>query len=217
MAVEKYKLGQKITVTRVNDHKDEHFYSTIQNVTNGEIYIDIPYQGDTPLVLTHHEQINVKYVSQNGAFTFTASFLGVHKETEVLNFYRIGAPAEQDIKKIQLREFVRVPMMLDVEYYLQGDETKYKGTTVDLSAGGMRLASKNELQKNQVLDLYFTINKKNRVTDISLKGQVVRCELIDQQMNLYHAGLKFLNITRWLEETLVSFVFEKQIDQLRKR
>jgi c-di-GMP-binding flagellar brake protein YcgR len=217
MAIEKYKIGQKISLTRKNDNNGDSYYSTIQNITDNEIYIDIPYLGKNPLVLMHYEKIDVKYITKSAAFAFTASCLGVHKETETLQFYKLSAPTDNEIKKIQMREFVRVPMMLDVEYYLPDSEEKHKGTTVDLSGGGMKLATKNKLAEKQVIDLYFKIYKKRLVIDMEIKAQVVRSELVDQQLNTYHSGLKFLNLTRTMEDTIVSFVFEKQMQQLRRR
>jgi c-di-GMP-binding flagellar brake protein YcgR len=214
--LETLEIGKKIAVRKKLDG-NKNFSATIQNLEQHAIYITQPYNGENPLILMRNEQVEVKYVTENGAFVFSSAYLGMHQETEVLRLYKISVPADKDVKKVQLRNFVRVPLMIDVEYLLPDSEEVHKGTAVDLSAGGMRLATKNKLSINQTVNLYFKITKRKKPYDIRLRARVVRTELIDQQINLYHSGLQFLDVNRGFEDSLVCFVFEKQMEQLRKR
>lgn len=214
--METLEIGKKIAVSRKMDG-DKFFSATIQNIEPQAIYITQPYSGETPLILMRNEQVEVKYVAENGAFLFSSAYLGMHQETEALRLYKISVPAAEDVKRVQLRNFVRVPLIIDVEYLLHDSEEVHKGTAVDLSAGGMRLATGNKLPVNKNVNLYFKITKRKQPYDVRLRARVVRTELIDQQIKLYHSGLQFLEVNRALEDTLVSFVFEKQMEQLRKR
>lgn len=214
--METLEIGRKIALRRKMDG-DRMFYATIQNIEQNAIYITQPYSGETPLILMRNEQVEVRYVTENGAFLFSSVYLGMHQETEVLRLYKISMPAANDVKRVQLRNFVRIPLMIDVEYFLPNSEEMYRGTTVDLSAGGMKLATTGKLPVDKKVNLFFRITKKKQPYDVQLQARVVRTELIDQQVNLYHSGLHFLDVNRVLEDTMVSFIFEKEMEQLRKR
>lgn len=217
MTIEKYSIGQKIMVSKKTDANMTEYYSVIQNIKGNEIYIAIPYRGESPLVLTHDEIILVKYVKENAAFLFPSRYLGKYQETRALIMYRISEPSKESMKRVQLRKFVRVALMLDVKYRLAKEDDWKKGTAVDLSAGGLRLAVKQSYEPGDVLDLYFEIESQESIRDFQLKGEVVRCILADADAKVYHLGIKFVNINRGMEDSICSFVFEKQMAQIRKR
>ncbi|MCL0042003.1 hypothetical protein M1N12_02970, partial [Peptococcaceae bacterium] len=55
------------------------------------------------------------------------------------------------------------------------------------------------------------------MVDVNVKAEVVRCNLVDDETKLFHAGLKFLDLNQGMEDMICSFVFRKQIEQIRKR
>ncbi|MCD5406077.1 MAG: flagellar brake domain-containing protein [Desulfotomaculum sp.] len=113
--IEAYKINQRITITRVTSPDEPEYYSVIQDIKNSTLYITTPYQKEDPLVLMRNEQVRLKYITSGAAFVFTAPYLGVHQE-ESLRLYKIKEPFLEDIERIQLRRFVRVEVMMDVEY-----------------------------------------------------------------------------------------------------
>ncbi len=215
MTVDMYKIGQKITLKRKTD--DIEYSSVIQNIQDDKIYITVPYKGEQALVLMHNESVTVKYISKEAAYHFESVFLGLHMENEVLRLYKIAAPDLAAVKRVQLRQFVRVPVMLDVEYCLSSSDEKKKGISLDLSAGGMRLAAKEALPVNTVLELNFQISVRGKTAEMQLKGEVMRCYPADDDSNVHHVGIKFLNLDRSTEDMICSYVFQKQMEQLRKR
>lgn len=209
-----FEIGKKIVIKRKLE--DQYFAANIQNLDQQAIYITRPYLGERPLILMGNEPVEVRYIVENGVLEFEANYLGTHKETESLLLYKISMPAPEDVKRIQLRNFVRVPVLMDVEYLLPGSEAVYQGTAVDLSAGGMKLATKHKLPVEEIITLYFKITKGKKPLNIQLQARVVRTERVETDVKLYHSGLQFLGVNRALEETLVRFVFKKQREQLRK-
>ncbi|MBM7854228.1 c-di-GMP-binding flagellar brake protein YcgR [Desulfohalotomaculum tongense] len=217
MNIEQYKIGQKITVVRKSDTKGVEYNSTIQNIKNDFLYISVPYNEERPLILIRNEKVLIKYVAKSAAYRFTSSYAGTYKESESLRLYKFTAPREEDIERIQMRGFVRVPVSMEVQYLLPDSEEPRKGLSVDLSAGGMKLATKSRLEVNTELDLYFQLPSKKQVLHMPVRAKVLRCELVNDETKVYHAGLKFLNVHRKMEDTICSFVFEKQMEQRRRR
>ncbi|MTI80175.1 MAG: hypothetical protein FH758_04700 [Firmicutes bacterium] len=217
MSIEQYRIGQKVSVVKNTDGSGKEYFSKIQNIKDNVIYITVPYRGETPLVLMHNEMATLKYIAQNAAFVFTSTFLGTHQETEVLRLYKFNEPSVDDIKRIQLRNFVRIPITLDVEFLSPDSKENQKGIAVDISGGGMKLATKDKLKEDAVIDIYFILTTKKQELQMKLKAQVVRCTLAGEESGVYHSGLQFVDINQGTEDKICSFVFEKQMEQLRKR
>ncbi|MBO8137494.1 MAG: PilZ domain-containing protein [Desulfotomaculum sp.] len=214
--MKRLKIGQKITVIRKDDASGQEYYSMVQNIKDDVLYITIPYHGESPLVLMRKEQLKIKYTAQEAVYMFATKCLGTHQETKTLRLYKVAVPGENDIKRVQNRKFVRVPVILDVEYLLPSTEEVKKGLAVDISGGGMRLATKEKLNVNTILDLYFVLPTRNEDLPMKLKARVVRCSLVDDESRVYHVGLEFIHISRGTQDKICSFVFKKQMEQLRR-
>lgn len=208
-------IGKKITIRRKLG-QGQSFGSAIQNLRKNVIYITQPYLRATPLTLMHNEPIEVSFVTDSGAYIFDSVYLGAHQETEVLRLYKISMPAEENIKNIQQRNFVRIPLMLDIGYLMLGSKESHRGVAVDLSAGGMKLATNCKLPADKVMELSFEIIDRKQPLMVRVKARIIRSELIYKENNIYHSGLQFLEVSQVLEQKLACFVLQKQIEQLSR-
>ncbi|MCD5405063.1 MAG: PilZ domain-containing protein [Desulfotomaculum sp.] len=213
---EKYKINQRISIVRLSSIEGPEYFSNIQNIEKGIIYITIPYNEKEPLVLMRGEGIRVKYISEGAIYVFDSEFLGKHKESDTLLLYKIKEPDDDKIKRIQLRHFVRVPVIMDVKYK-KNDADWVKTVMLDISGGGIKMATKEKIEPGKLLDLHFKIPAKKEMVDVNVKAEVVRCNLVDDETKLFYAGLKFLDLNQGMEDMICSFVFRKQIEQIRKR
>ena len=243
--IEIYKINQRIIIAKATSSDEPEYYSVIQDVKDNTIYITIPYLQEDPMILARNEQVKLKYITTGAAFVFTSTYLGVHKE-ESLKLYKIKEPFLEDIQRIQLRRFVRVNLMMDIEYRqfdVAVQSTKapapakrtrrrqvnakkdmsvpeddwQKATVADISGSGLRMVLKEKLKTGMILNLHFEIPAKKEMLNVNVKAEVVRCSLTDEDTKLYQASLKFLNVNRSLEDSICSFVFAKQMEQIRKR
>lgn len=219
MIVEKLRIGQKIFVLPLD--KEEQYVSSVYDMDEMGIYVPIPFANSQPLVLTREQEVRVKYMTDNGGFAFVTQAIGRLAEENKLPMYVFSHP--KVINKFQLREFARVPVMMEVEYALppeKDEPTIYeKAFTVDLSGGGMKVALKKAFNRGQKLLLCFTISSKaqKRQQLIIIPGQVVRCDLVDADMNTYHLGVKFLDIKSPQQDAIMAFVFERMIEIKRRK
>ncbi|MDO7788384.1 flagellar brake protein [Desulforamulus aquiferis] len=221
MAIEKLRIGQKIFVIPLD--REEQYISSVYDMDDKGIYVPIPFANSQPLILTREQEIQVKYMTENGGFMFRTQAIGRVNEKDKLPMYIFRYPLDTEITRFQLREFARVPIMLEVEYALPPEKDEpavfEKVFTVDLSGGGIKLAIKKPFNRGQKLLLCFTIaykaKKKQQV--ISTRGQVIRCELVDQDMGTYHIGIKFLDITPQQQDAIMAYVFERMIEIKRRK
>ncbi|MGB9667698.1 MAG: PilZ domain-containing protein [Thermosulfidibacteraceae bacterium] len=91
------------------------------------------------------------------------------------------------------------------------DDFEYK--LVNLSAGGINFETKEEIKKDEILEIEMIL-EETIPTAIKVLAKVVWCERID---NRWKIGANFLNPTERILEILARFVFEKQRELLSKK
>ncbi|GAB6158009.1 PilZ domain-containing protein [Desulfotomaculum varum] len=220
MTVEKLRIGQKITV--IPTDQNENYFSTVYDIDDRGIYVPIPFAGNHPLVLSQGQRVHVKYMGEDSSYMFVTEAIGRKIEQDKLPMYIFKHPAEGAVQRIQMREFVRVPAMLEVQYLPLPEKdrgTVKKAYTVDISGGGMKIAVKEPVPQGSTLLVCFSlyIKAKKKQQEFRLQAAAVRCKLVDEEARVYHVGLKFLDITRAQQDLIMAFVFERMVDIKRRQ
>lgn len=212
-AIPGLEVNLKISVARQGD--DEWYASSVQDFGEDWLDIAVPYYQEVPLVLRVGELVSVKFFHRDGVFLFTTRV--IDRRSDNIRLYRLAMPAE--VRRIQQRRYVRLPVMIEAEYAEQpqqeGEKPRYYKTTIlDISAGGVKLALERQYEKGTVLLLRFSISIKDKVHEFELKARVVRNEPVEASGRaLYHTGVQFLDINRNQEDIIVRFIFQKMSEQ----
>lgn len=220
MAAEKIKIGQRVTIFTMDS--DEQYVSSVYDIDKKGIYVSIPFANKHPLILAHGQQVHVKYLGEDSVYIFKTEALGRKYEQDKLPMYIFRYPKESEITRVQQREFVRVPVMLDIEYAEQVADNELpqyqKVSAVDISGGGIKFAAKEHIGRGTRLLLRFSlfVKAKKKSQDFLLSASVVRCQLVDEEAKVYHISLKFTDIRPAQQDTIMAFVFERMI-QLKRR
>ncbi len=208
-------IGQKLYVARVGE--EEWYVSSLQDLNEDGLYIAMPYLHGGALLLNPGEEIQVRFVRESGVYVFASRVLARKHETVPL--YLIACPAE--VKRIQQRRFVRLPILLDVLYAPipeKPDEQPAwaKGRTADLSGGGMRLRVMAPLPVGTRLLLKFYLPWEKKPVEMTLQGRVVRAEVTEGRESgekLYSLGIEFVDIRRRDQDEIIRFIFRKMAER----
>ena len=125
----------------------------------------------------------------------------------------------RDLEKIQRREAYRVPIMLKAEASFQSEGMRERrvltGSTLDLSAGGVRFAFAEPIADGTLID-----------TGIAIPGAPVqRCgarvvrwaeRVVAGESSRFWVACEFVDPSESFRKELTRFVFDTQRDQLRK-
>jgi c-di-GMP-binding flagellar brake protein YcgR len=144
----------------------------------------------------------------------------------------------------QKRTAFRMPVEFDVFYTLEGRPGRRKARANDLSAGGLRLATDEDLARGSLLDLDFrlpddfleemTIEKEvYEQTPFGLRPQTIKVQpppfkpmrmratvlmpFFDSQEKKFAYGMKFVEAEQDMQEELQRFIHLWQIHYLRSR
>lgn len=207
----KLRINQKIQVAREND--DVWFNSIIQDTGAENISISIPYNKERPLVLQQDDSVRVRLATKDASFVFNTQISGVVMDK--IKLYQLAYPRE--ITRIQHRKHVRFQVIsLDVKYARVEDKNNYaKGTVIDISGGGIKLAVSEKIQENNHLLLKFTLPLQSKPELIQVKAIVVRSTKAEPDREIYHLGLKFEDITYQQQDLIVRYIFERMAQQRR--
>ena len=110
---------------------------------------------------------------------------------------------------LQRRKFTRIKFMEDLE--LTYDNTSHKIRTLDLSAGGMKIRTEDNIN----MDLEYKVNiKLTEEQVINCKYQLIRME--KGENGIYTISGRFTNLINIDKMTLIQFCMKKDMENLNK-
>ena len=209
------QINRKIMVTRAGG-EEEWYVSSVQDIDDNTFCISIPIHGPVPLVLNMGDAVKISLVTDMSRVEFETVMVGWRHDK--IQLYELALPKEY--KRVQLREFARIPAVFEVSYAGVPDAGQRpvfsKCDSLDLSGGGMRLSLKENYAVDTRLMLRFKIPFKTGPEEIEVTGRVVRTWPAENA-GLYRTALQFENISRRQQDLIVRYMFMKMSEQRRLR
>jgi len=91
---------------------------------------------------------------------------------------------------------------------------RLSGTTVDVSGGGISLATGSPLPVGQHVDMTFLLPTRPEIR-LDLLGRVRLVEQLEEEMDAYKIGVEFVALSEIDRDRLVRYIFQKQRECLR--
>lgn len=207
------QANSKIEVKPQGDEK-KYYKSHIHGVKENLFLINPPYRGKDDLLLHKGDQVDVVLITDKEKYIFAARV--VDRVTTPLQGYVLMVQGEA--KRIQMREFVRVKVLLDVEIgeFLEEeglDEVIYvPATMVDLSGGGAGVVSNVPFGEGKQLILRFNISLRDEERRILVMTEVRRCHKMED-LNRYMVGVAFKGLSDRDQDQIIEYIFQKQREQ----
>lgn len=196
---EETKLKSKII------DKDEHYLYIdypINEITSKTEFIPI----DTYLAgfYTDHEKVPLHFPTQV-----------IKKVNLIVPALALQIPKPEEIKRIQRREYVRVPTAVDIAVHgLSDDLIPFTTVTTDISGGGLAIVLPKNifLEKGLTLNLWIVLPMSSSETEfININGEIIR--EVKQEASFRFASIRFTSITHQDRQKIIRFCFEKQREQ----
>ncbi|ENH97356.1 hypothetical protein J416_05058 [Gracilibacillus halophilus YIM-C55.5] len=204
--------------TMVNDQWQETYRCKVVETKDGNIYVDYPVNEKT----NKTEDFQVGQV-------FRVHFIG--QDTSVYSFNtRVTEKTKmtiptlaldfsfQELKKIQRREFVRVPAMLDVSIRsVDQSFSAFTSVTHDISGGGLSVLIDHgiNLQHDTQLDIMLVLPLKAQIEYIQMTGKVVRQQNRDREQSDL-LSVKFHQINQAEQQLLIKYCYQYQLRERQK-
>ena len=140
--------------------------------------------------------------TQNGVLYFESDVIKIED-----NILTVANPIKH--RFLQRRQFTRIKFIQKIE--LKSEDSLYPITTIDLSAGGMKIKSAENLNIELEYDVCIPLSNDQQ---INCKFQPIRIEKGDD--GFYTLSGRFQNLSNIDKMTLVQFCMKKKIENVNK-
>ncbi|MBT9172578.1 MAG: Flagellar brake protein YcgR [Syntrophomonadaceae bacterium] len=198
------RLNQKIEVRK--DPDPVFFKSSIQELEDDTLSVTVPVRVGQRLMLQPGDRVRVQFVVDDASYYFDTTMLARKRSNQVALFV-LARPSV--LARVQRRDFVRFPAALNVIYQLlaQTDAAPeaHKGKTVDLSAGGVQIASSFRPAPGDKVQLTLLLEDKH-LPELHERGEVA-WSYWDDWLKMARFGVRFTDISEAERERIMTYIF----------
>jgi c-di-GMP-binding flagellar brake protein YcgR len=203
-------IGTIIVIDKDFTKDSEKFKSKVVDIGDGFVMIDYPTHIETGRTAFFMDgtQLHVTFVdNMKLSYAFRTEVGG--RLNKGIPMIKLSYPGDDQLIKIQRREFVRVESAIDIAVEKDGRFTQY--VAADLSAGGVALTLLNAdaFKENELLTLTIVLPFMNHeIKYVNADARVVR---VWEKEDRLIASLQFETINQIERQYVIRFCFERQL------
>ena len=203
--------GIKLYKTSVFDVSDD-----------GKIMIVMPMEKAKMVLLPVDGEYEVCFFSHGGMYNANIRIVDRQK---INNTYVLISEMVTNLHKFQRREYYRfncIVEMLARELvkaeteafekqlgYLVSENDMQRGVIVDISGGGLRFVSRQQIEEGKILYLRFKLSINDEEREFRLAAKVIISREIEKRQNEYENRVKFLYIDNTTREDIIKYIFDE--------
>lgn len=184
----------------------------LEDAREGVLVIAMPIFKRRLVPIKTDRTIEIMFYRDNGVYEFEARVVG-RSGGRIPN---LKVQALTSVKKSQRRDYYRLNTVLPVKVSISNSEGEesviIRCLTLDLSAGGMRLASDRDIEKDCIINCDMMLSNK----PYSVKAKVVRSTAVYNQEYAFEIGVQFIELKEKVRCSIIGFIFEEQRKLKRK-
>ncbi len=212
------QVWRRIRLIEYDEDGVEHTYDTvIEDLDPSSITVAMPVVRGVLVPLGAGARVGLAVPWEGCAYLCRTTV--VEGQSKGLPVLRLARPTQ--VERLQRRLFVRLAAPLPsvrVRFWsheLEDWQPLHGARAVDLSAGGMLLASPEALQAGTPIKVRFSLPPQTEET--ALQATVVRCDE-DSRLDgrrMHRLGIRFLDITMQQQDAICRFILRRQAEMRR--
>ncbi|THE15065.1 pilus assembly protein PilZ [Bacillus timonensis] len=214
------KIGDLIYLEpTINPNGEKYRCRVVEKIEN-KLYIDYPVNngtGKTAFLLNGTQLKAFVTADSTSAYFFDTTVLGRVKQN--IPMIVLSYPGEDNMYKIQRREYVRVETPVDVAVHsINGEFRPFVSITRDISAGGAAIilpSSRTLLPGLDFLTHFVLPSLSEDYHYVTLRSHVIRI-VNGKNGERNRASIKFVDISESDRQLLIKFCFERQLLMKKK-
>lgn len=209
-------IGTIIVIDKDFTKDSEKFKSKVVDRGDGFVMIDYPTHIETgrTAFFIDGTQLHVTFTdSVKMSYAFRTEVSG--RLNKGIPMIKLSYPGDEQLIKIQRREFVRVESAIDVAVEKDGRFTQF--VAADLSAGGVALTllSPDTFKEDELLSLTIVLPFMNReIKYVKADARVIR--VLEKNGRIF-ASLQFETINQIERQYVIRFCFERQLQMRNEK
>jgi c-di-GMP-binding flagellar brake protein YcgR len=217
-------ISQMIRLVSYNENNEEKKYRvTVADITDKFIMVTYPIdeQSGRTALLPDGRPLYVNYNHQDGAQYEFFSVI-VRRQRENIPMLVLLKPEKESIRRIQRRNYLRVPAKLKLEFSFEADESEkiYEGYTVDISGGGIKFICSGRIQwpETKLFNCWLYLpetsiqNKKTKSEErLLFRAKIVRSPVNDGN-GLQTVAVGYADIAEACRQKIIRYCFMRQLE-----
>lgn len=228
--------GDKIEINEIRRGRQQDqmpclYRSKVLDVMeNGNIEISMPTERGKLVLLTLGVRFEFVFFCRSGLYRTVAQVKERYKKD---NIYMLEIELKSQLEKLQRREFYRYPCIMKFDYYTLTaeeaecgtgeaiyiqirngelkDKTEQTGQIIDLSGGGVKFITEEEIEEGQYILLLLHLRNEELNRQYYIIGNIIACQASKRSgRNYYEARVKFLIQDNNVREDIVRYIFEEE-------
>ncbi|MCX7795019.1 MAG: flagellar brake protein [bacterium] len=207
--------NKKVSIRVVEGDYQGYYNSRIEGINDEEIVLALPFIGTIPVPVRIGEKISIYSVSDDAVYRVDGEIIKRQLEPIPLLQVKIN----KDIVRVQRRRYVRIPIVLNIQYKLKETDKIYYTYSKDISGGGIRIVLPEVLNIHSIVEVRIELPPPE--LSINCEGEIVwidKQEIVvnNRKEEIIHAGIKFTLIEEKERERLIRFLFNYQRNLIKK-
>ncbi|MDD3364041.1 MAG: flagellar brake domain-containing protein [Syntrophomonas sp.] len=214
MQAKDFRINQLIEISVDEEGTDYKFMaSRIEEVTAEHLHVAVPMRKGELLPLRVRQHLNINMFFKGKSFVFKTVIVARHLDP----FPVLVVVKPDKFVEIQRRQWVRVPTKLAMRFRAISsgkNEKPYVGETVDISGGGLLFVTLDPVEEGQMVELEIALPGP---TPLFCKAKLLRIlEKPKKEGATSKVILEFTEISEGQRDRIISYIFEKQREWIRK-
>jgi c-di-GMP-binding flagellar brake protein YcgR len=211
------RINYLVDVLVDDGNKQQIYRSRVEGLDKQSITLANPIKDSVLVPLREGLVVNITFLDDTAIYSFDSVIISRHSGN--LPTITVKYPNPTAVKRTQRRNFVRFDTKLKISFnlikdYITDYTQTFTGETIDVSGGGLMMATDTDVPKEELVDVQLELGSDNVVSAV---GRVVRLtDRNDQSNPRYLLGLVFDVIEEKDRDKIIRFIFEKQ-RELRQR
>ncbi|MBA2875004.1 flagellar brake protein [Thermaerobacillus caldiproteolyticus] len=215
------KIGDTLTLESTNGKEVHEYKCKVIDVFPNHVHIDYPVNMKTgkTVFLLNGMQFKASFVGKDdNLYLFDTEVTG--KVRDPVPMVVLSYPGEEQLVRVQRRQYVRVEANVDVAIHpLHGEFSPFTTMTTDISAGGAAIVLPQQVQQflpGMVVEAWLVLcMKSGDYHYLKLPAKVIRVFQAECS-DVYRASLQFLTMSPQERLLLIRYSFERQLELRQK-
>lgn len=207
-----------IQINSIDEEEAKQEYkSRIADVSDAYISMELPMNDKSGKLkrLYPGDELSVYFITEGGVKNyFNSSVLGF--SDDVIRLVLIKKPDPESITKVQRRNFLRVPAILEIAVKFS-EQLQFVSLTDDVGGGGISFLCEGyvPVESGHTVECWLLVPFKNgQIEHVPFKSEIVRVKELETGKK--QVMMRFSEITDRDRQKIIRYCFERQLD-FRKR
>lgn len=190
-----------------------------------QLKIAMPMAEGRIIPLPVNSRFDVCFFSSGGLYSSAFTVIERYKEN---GLYILVVELIYELKKVQRRQYYRLDCVMEIEYVKVEEEfvnqeldelvleekfaelEKFNGIVMDISGGGIRFASEEELPKNSmvIVKLNLEFGKDQKI--FGVLGKVLSSKKVRNNQGMYEQRIEYFEMQAKIREKIIRYIFEQE-------